>query len=91
MAIALLDSPKQILGVRLNAAVLAGAMIEGGESGPANFYSANGMNLVHACHSIGKVEKLYASHVECISRHTMLDEDLQTLSKSSLFEERIPI
>lgn len=41
-ATALMSSPKQDPSLRLNAAVLAGALIEGGESGPSTFYKENG-------------------------------------------------
>lgn len=37
-----MDSPKQDPGLRLDAAVLAGAMIEGGDTGPDDFYRDNG-------------------------------------------------
>ena len=41
-ALSLMESPKQNPGLRLDAAVLTGAMIEGGPSGPDEFYRENG-------------------------------------------------
>ncbi len=38
----MMDSPKQNPGLRLDAAVLAGAMVEGSASGPDEFYKENG-------------------------------------------------
>jgi hypothetical protein len=41
-AVALMGSPKADLGLRLNGAVLAGALIDGGETGARDFYDENG-------------------------------------------------
>lgn len=42
-AVALMGSPKADLGLRLNGAVLAGALIDGGETGARDFYDENGL------------------------------------------------
>lgn len=50
-AVALMGSPKADLALRLNGAVLAGALIEGGETGARDFYDENGrpalLSLAH--------------------------------------------
>lgn len=42
LAISLMNTPKQQSGMRLNATVLVGAMIEGGDTGPDDFFAENG-------------------------------------------------
>jgi len=55
-AVALMGSPKADLALRLNGAVLAGALIDGGDTGARDFYDENGaaigLGLSHThCHT----------------------------------------